>query len=87
MYILKGTKLEKFYNEKKLIPLTKEKYIEGVGKAIEFLDEDMVIHRLTGDGRKSDLVAPLWSCNKRDVLNSIEKHLKEFNINQGNYKV
>lgn len=52
-------------------------------KILENLSYNIVIHRLTGDGNKETLISPLWSLNKRDVLNSIEKELKNQNIYQG----
>ncbi|MBR5122741.1 MAG: TIGR01212 family radical SAM protein, partial [Anaerotignum sp.] len=58
-------------------------YIALIGSCIAHLREDIVIHRLTGDGDKNTLLAPLWSLNKRDVLNSIHKYLKENHIRQG----
>ena len=49
------------------------------------MEENIVIHRLTGDGSKETLIEPRWSLNKRDILNSIEKNLKKNNILQGEY--
>jgi radical SAM superfamily enzyme len=43
----------------------------------------MVVHRLTGDGAKKDLIAPLWSANKKKVLNYINARFKQINLNQG----
>ena len=60
-----------------------EEYLELLGKIISHLREDIVIHRLTGDGPKSLLIAPLWTGNKRMVLNRIQKYLKDADIWQG----
>lgn len=83
LHIIKNTNLEKLYTETKFHILTKEEYINLIAKGIEMLDKDMVIHRLTGDGSRETLVEPGWSLDKRNVLNSIERHLKENNILQG----
>jgi len=83
LHIIKNTNLEKLYIEKKFHILNKEEYIDLIGKAIELLNENMVIHRLTGDGSQDTLIEPRWSLDKRNVLNSIEKHLKNNNISQG----
>jgi len=83
LHIIKDTALEKLYKETKFHILTKDEYIDLIGKGIEILNKDMVIHRLTGDGSRETLIEPRWSLDKRNVLNSIEKHLKENNIFQG----
>ena len=54
-----------------------------LGKVIAALRPDIVIHRLTGDGPKSILFAPLWTGNKRLVLGTIQKYLKDADIWQG----
>jgi len=83
LHIIKNTNLENLYNKEKFKILTKEEYIHLIGEGIKNLDQEIVIHRLTGDGSRETLVEPKWSLNKRDVLNSIEKYLKEKNIYQG----
>ena len=83
LHIIKDTNLEKLYRETGFHILTKEEYIDLIAKGIEILDKDMVIHRLTGDGRRETLIEPRWSLDKRNVLNSIEKHLKKNDISQG----
>ena len=60
-----------------------EEYLELVGDCLELLPQDIVIHRISGDGPKSILTAPLWSGNKRLVLNSMTKYFKEQEIFQG----
>ena len=77
LHILKNTKLERHYNETKFKVYEKEEYINLVADILEAINPKMVIHRLTGDGKKEDLIAPLWSLNKRDVLNRIEMELKK----------
>lgn len=83
LHVLSDSDLAQLYLSGGYTPLTKEAYIALIGECIAHLREDIVIHRLTGDGDKDTLLAPLWSLNKRDVLNSIHKYLKEQNIRQG----
>ena len=83
LHIIKNTALEDLYNDTKFHIFTKEEYISLIGEGISHLNKEMVIHRLTGDGSRETLVEPRWSLNKRGVLNSIEKYLKENNIYQG----
>lgn len=83
LHVLKGTDLELVYKEKPFFLPTLEEYVKLLGKIISNLREDIVIHRLTGDGPKSLLIAPLWTGNKRLVLNSIQKHFKDADIWQG----
>lgn len=76
MYVVKGTKLETLYRNNELKIHKKEEYVEKIVHILENISYNIVIHRLTGDGEKESLVAPLWSLNKKDVLNSIQKALK-----------
>lgn len=83
LHILKGTDLALEY-EKGLIPVyTLEEYIDLVIDCLALLPQDMVIHRISGDGPKELLLAPLWSGNKRMVLNSLAKRFKERGTCQG----
>ena len=61
----------------------KEDYLEILIKSLEYLSPDIVVHRLTGDGPKDILLAPRWSLNKRDVLNSLHRQMKLANTYQG----
>ena len=60
-----------------------EEYISLLGKCIASLRPDITIHRLTGDGPKELLIAPLWTSQKRTVLNTLHRYLKEQDIWQG----
>ena len=73
LHILKGTDLEKAYNDGLFDVLTLEEYVDIIYKSLAILEDKVVIHRLTGDGDKKLLVAPLWSANKKLVLNEINK--------------
>ncbi len=83
LHILKNTPLEKYYEKHPFPLLEKDEYIALLAEAIKRIPKDVVIHRLTGDGSKNSLIAPLWSLNKRDVLNSFHKYLRENHIQQG----
>lgn len=83
LHVLKNTKLEEIYNSGVFRTLSEEEYVSLVADIIGILPENIVIHRLTGDGDKKILISPIWSCNKRRVLNLINHKLKEKNIVQG----
>lgn len=85
LHVLKGTELGMLY-EKSPFPLfTLEAYCDFVIDCITLLPPEMVVHRLTGDGPRSLLLAPLWSTDKKRVLNTIQKHMIERDVWQGKY--
>ena len=75
LHILKGTDLAKDYEQDKFEVLTLEQYTEIIKECVQIIPENVVIHRLTGDGAKKDLIAPLWSADKKTVLNTINRAL------------
>ena len=75
LHILKGTDLFTEYQTGRVKALSMEEYTDILVDCISELREDMVVHRLTGDGAKRDLVAPLWSADKKRVLNYIMKRI------------
>lgn len=77
LHILKGTDLAKDYIEHKFEVLSLEEYTDVIAECVKIIPENVVIHRLTGDGAKKDLIAPLWSADKKKVLNTINKRLSE----------
>lgn len=83
LHILKGTDLLKDYENSKFNALTMEQYIDILCDVVSIIPKNVIIHRLTGDGDKKILVAPLWSGNKKVVLNTINKTFEERNIIQG----
>lgn len=83
LHVLADSDLAELYEAGQYIPLEQEEYISLVADCIAHLREDIVIHRLTGDGDKKNLLAPLWSLRKREVLNGIHRYLKEHQIRQG----
>jgi len=85
LHILKGTDLADYYIDSvdDFKALDKQEYLDLLIGCIERLSPDIVIHRVTGDGPKDLLIAPTWSLNKRDVLNSLHKQMREQNAFQG----
>ena len=81
--ILKNTKLEEIYKEKKFKLISREEYIDIVCDELEVLREDIVIHRITGDPKVSDLIEPEWLIKKVTILNDIDKEMKKRNSYQG----
>ncbi|WP_416197117.1 MAG: TIGR01212 family radical SAM protein [Sporanaerobacter sp.] len=88
LYVQKGTDLYEYYKKNPFHILSKDEYINLVCDAIELLPENMVIHRLTGDGKKELLVEPRWSLDKLRVLSGIDMELKRRDSFQGkNYNI
>ncbi len=83
LHVLKGTDLASIYESGGYGPLTLDDYLELLIRCLERLDPGIVIHRLTGDGPKELLLAPLWSLDKRNVLNTLHRRMKEKNAFQG----
>ena len=75
LHILKDTDLEKEYNEGRVTPLTEDEYINVLKQCVSVIPDDVIIHRLTGDGDKKLLIAPLWSADKKHVWNRIQREL------------
>ncbi len=87
LYIQNDCELYEEYLKNSFKVITWDEYIDALIMAIENLDKDIIIHRLTGDGDKEKLVAPLWSKNKIKTIGEISKILKQRNSYQGiNYK-
>jgi hypothetical protein len=83
LHILKGTDLLEDYEKGNFQVLTLDEYVDILCDCIEILPENVVIHRLTGDGDKKLLVAPLWSGDKKRVLNTINQEFHKRNVVQG----
>lgn len=75
LHILNDTDLAKDYEQGKFEVLTLEQYTEIIKECVQIIPKNVVIHRLTGDGAKKDLIAPLWSADKKTVLNTINRAL------------
>ena len=83
LHILKGTELARIYKAQPFPVYSQEEYLSVLTGCIARLSPDIVIHRVTGDGPKELLLAPLWSLNKRQVLNRLHAKMKQENIYQG----
>lgn len=77
LHIIAGTDLAKDYEKGLFKALEFDEYVELIAKCVAIIPKNIVIHRLTGDGAKKDLIAPLWSADKKRVLNAINKALRE----------
>ncbi|MCI5736248.1 MAG: TIGR01212 family radical SAM protein [Eubacterium sp.] len=77
LHVIDGTDLAKDYEKGLFKTLEFDEYVNLIVKCVEIIPKDIVIHRLTGDGAKKDLIAPLWSADKKRVLNAINKALRE----------
>ncbi|WP_300283050.1 TIGR01212 family radical SAM protein [Peptacetobacter sp.] len=83
LHVIKDTPLRKFLERGLITPLEQEEYINLVCDQLEILPEEMIIHRLTGDGKRDELLAPLWSLKKWEVLNRIDDEMKRRGTFQG----
>ena len=76
LHILKNTRLAEEYEKGNIKPLELREYAEILNDCISVLPQNIVVHRITGDGAKNDLIAPLWSADKKKTLNYLNKYLK-----------
>ena len=83
LHVLRGTDLAAEYEAGQFQTLEQEEYFRLLVGCIERIRPDMVIHRLTGDGAKRDLIAPLWSGDKKTVLNALRRYLAQHDVRQG----
>lgn len=77
LHVIDGTDLAKDYEKGLFKTLEFDEYVNLIVKCVKIIPKDIVIHRLTGDGAKKDLIAPLWSADKKRALNAINKALRE----------
>ncbi len=83
LHVLEGTDLAADYRKGLFRTLTLEEYIDALEICVESVPADTVIHRLTGDGAKRNLIAPLWSADKKRVLNEIGRRFELDDVRQG----
>ena len=83
LFVVKNTKLQQMYENHEFEMLTRQEYIDIVVEQLRYIKPEIVIERLTGDGKIDDLIAPLWSIKKVTILNDIDKKMKELDIYQG----
>lgn len=76
LHVLRGTDLEKEYEAGKVLVLEMEEYLSILKEVLDLIPEDVILHRLTGDGPKKKLIAPAWSADKKRVLNEINRLLR-----------
>ena len=86
LHVLEGTDLAKDWRDGKFQTLEMEEYFDILFECIGHLPRDMVIHRLTGDGPKKSLLAPMWTADKKRVLNTMNRELENRDIWQGSTK-
>ena len=77
LHIIKGTDLADEYEQGKISVLDFDEYVNLIKQCVDIIPKNVVIHRLTGDGAKKDLIAPMWSADKKRVLNAINKSLSK----------
>ncbi len=77
LHVLEGTDLADMYRRGEFRTLEMDEYLDILGRCVDELPEDMVVHRLTGDGPKRILIAPLWSGDKKRVINAVRRMLEE----------
>ena len=80
LHVISGTKLAESYEKGEFDLLKPNDYYEIIADALSLIPEDVVIHRLTGDGAKRDLIAPLWSADKKRVLADLNRELRKRDI-------
>ncbi len=83
LHVLEGTDLAEDYRAGKFRCMEMEEYFDILFTCLQRLPPDMVIHRLTGDGPKRSLIAPLWTGDKKRVLNALNRELERRDIRQG----
>ena len=83
LHVLRGTDLAADYTAGRFEVLTPEHYIDLLERCLRVLPPELVVHRLTGDGAKRDLIAPLWSADKKRVLNAIHAAFARDDLTQG----
>jgi len=83
LHVLKNTDLATDYENHTFSVMEKEEYFEILRKALSIIPKNIVIHRLTGDGPKNQLIAPLWTAKKKEVMNSMNKYFSDNGIFQG----
>ena len=83
LHVLRGTDLEPLWRSGAVTCLDQDAYIKILEACLRNIPREMVVHRLTGDGAKRDLLAPLWSADKKRVLSAINTAFQQDNLEQG----
>ncbi len=87
LHVLEGTDLAEDYRAGKFQTMEMDEYLELVIEALQRINPEIVIHRVTGDGPKNILISPTWSGNKKMVLNTLHKKMREKGARQGDYSI
>lgn len=83
LHVIKNTRMGRDFIKSPFLLMTKEEYVDTVIKQLELIPKNVVIHRLTGDAVREDLIGPMWSLKKWEILNSIDTELKNRETYQG----
>ncbi len=83
LHVLRGTRLAELYRSGEYTPMTEEDYVSVVAHQLTLLPPETVIGRITGDGAAEELLAPLWSLRKVNVINAIDKYMYAHDLWQG----
>ncbi len=84
-YVTCGTRLCQMFEQGEYVPLQLEEYLDAVVYVLTHINSQVVIHRLSGDAPKEQLVAPIWNAHKKLVLNGVDRILREQNLVQGQF--
>lgn len=87
LHIIRGTRLAEMYERGEFSAMERDEYVSLICDQLEIIPPDVIIERLTGDGAKDDLIAPLWSLRKFCVLNEIDKEMRRRGSFQGKFSV
>ena len=83
LHVIRGTECERMYNDGEFSTFEKDEYVSLICDQLEMIDKRIVMQRLTGDGKRDELVSPLWSIRKFEVLNAIDAEMTRRNAFQG----
>ena len=83
LHVMKETPLGEIYEKNPFPLLTLEEYVKVVATQLQYLNDNIVIHRITGDAPKELLIEPVWTLKKFVVMNEIDKYMRKNNIYQG----
>ncbi len=87
LHVLEDTDMAEDYRQEKFQTMEMDEYLELVIEALQKINPEIVIHRVTGDGPKKILISPTWSGNKKLVLNTLHKKMRERDARQGDYSI
>lgn len=83
LHVIRGTRCAEMYEKGEFRTFERDEYVSLICDQLEMIDKRIVMQRLTGDGKREDLIAPLWSIRKFEVLNAIDKEMERRNAIQG----